>query len=263
MKSYAGKTALVTGASSGIGKAFAQRLASRGAKLILVARSKDRLDELAAQIGGAEVVALDLAEPSAAQSLFDEVARRHLSVDLLVNNAGFGKWGNFQDFDLATYAEMMNLNMRAVVALCHAFLPSMSAKGDCGILNVGSTGSLIPVPWSAVYGATKAFVLSLSEALYYEYKERGVMITALLPGATASNFASVANSAATKGDTPSDAPDMVADVGLDALLAGKCSVISGRNQIVAWLPRLLSRQRIVSIAGNSWRKTLRSRSVQV
>ena len=263
MKSYAGKTALVTGASSGIGKAFAQRLSARGAKLILVARSKDRLDELAGQIGGAEVIALDLAEPGAARRLFDEVSSRKLSVDLLVNNAGFGKWGNFQEFDPATYAEMMDLNMRAVVELCHAFLPSMAAKGDCGILNVGSTASLIPVPWSAVYGATKAFVLSLSEALYYEYKEKGVMITALLPGNTASNFAAVASAVADRGKTPGDTPDMVADVGLDALLSGKCSVISGKNQIVGWLPRVLSRQRVVSIAGETWRKTLRSRSVPV
>jgi short-subunit dehydrogenase len=269
MKTYAGKTALVTGASSGIGKALAEDLARRGARLILVARSKDRLDALAntlpARSGAAPVViAMDLAEAGAATRLAAEADRLGLRVDLLVNNAGFGKWGNFLDETLATYAEMMDLNMRAVVELCHAFLPGMAARGDCGVLNVGSTASYIPVPWSAVYGATKAFVLSFSEALYYEYRRKGVQITVLCPGNTESNFAAVANANAAKGKDAGDSPESVAKVGLDALLKGECSVISGSsNRQVAFLPRILSRKRVVTIAGETWRKRLRARGVTV
>jgi hypothetical protein len=248
---------------------MALKLAGRGARLVLVARSKDRLDELASEIraaSGAEaaVIAIDLGAAGAAARLFAEAGGRGLSVDLLVNNAGFGKWGNFLDFDPATYAEMVDLNIRAVVELCHVFLPSMAAKGDCGILNVGSTASYIPVPWSAVYGASKAFVLSFSEALYYEYRGKGVQVTALCPGNTATNFARVANAAAEKGKDPGDSPDGVAEVGLDALLRGECSVIPGaKNQQVAWLPRILSRKRVVSIAGETWRKQLKARAVEV
>ena len=213
MKSYSSKLSLVTGASSGIGKAIAADLASRGSNLILTARSKDRLEALAAELHAdrrlkVEVITLDLAADGAPQRLFEEVGRRGLSVDLLVNNAGFGKWGSFLDDDRPTYAEMMSLNMRAVVGLCHLFLPSMTAKGDCGILNVGSTASFIPVPWSAVYGATKAFVLSFSEALAYEYRDRGVQVTILCPGNTQSNFSKVANAKAVKGENESQFPRM-------------------------------------------------------
>ena len=269
MKSYSGKTALVTGASSGIGKAIAASLAARGARLILVARSKEKLEELAIQLRGPSgpepvVIAMDLAAPGAAVRLGEEAVRRGLTVDLLVNNAGFGKWGNFLDESVETYAEMVDLNIRAVVELCHVFLPAMAARGDCGILNVGSTGSFVPVPWAAVYGATKAFVLSFSEALYYEYRDRGVQVTALCPGNTESNFARVANAAAEKGAKAGNSPEMVANVGLDALLKGACSVIPGAsNQQVAWLPRLLSRKRVVTIAGETWRKTLGARGVAV
>jgi short-subunit dehydrogenase len=269
MKTYAGKTALVTGASSGIGKALAEDLARRGASLILVARSKDRLDALAATLRGPYgaaplVIAMDLAEAGAATRLVADVDRAGRAVDLLVNNAGFGKWGNFQDETLATYGEMIDLNIRAVVELCHGFLPGMAARRDCGILNVGSTASYIPVPWAAVYGATKAFVLSLSEALYYEYHEKGVQITALCPGNTASNFAAVAHASAAKSTNVGDSPESVAKVGLDALLRGECSVIPGfANGQAAFLPRILSRKRVARIAGETWRKRLLARGVAV
>jgi uncharacterized protein len=269
VKSYSGKTSLVTGASSGIGEALAVDLAKRGSNLILVARSKDRLDDLAAQLRAndhvkVEVIASDLGAEGASERLFKQVVQLGLSVDLLVNNAGFGKWGNFLDDDLATYAHMLHLNTRAVVELCHLFLPSMTASGDCGILNVGSTGSFVPVPWSAVYGATKAFVLSFSEALHYEFKDRGVQITVLCPGNTESNFAKVANANAQKGKGRSDPPELVAKIGLDALLRGKSTVIPGlANHQVAILPRVLSRARTLRIVGETWKKQLRTRGVRV
>lgn len=269
MKSYAGKTSLVTGASSGIGKAIAADLAKRQSNLVLVARSADRLEAIAADLRAAhrvtvDVVALDLAEEGAAERLFQEISRRGLAVDCLVNNAGFGKWGGFLDDSVATYAEMIALNTRAVVELCHVFLPSMAARGDCGILNIGSTGSFVPIPWSAVYGATKAFVLSFSEALSYEYKDRGVQVTVLCPGNTRSNFAKVANARAVKGESESDSPEWVAKIGLDALLAGKATVIPGlANQQVAILPRFLSRKRALAIVGETWKKRLLARGVTV
>jgi uncharacterized protein len=269
VKSYSGKMALVTGASSGIGKAIAADLAQRGANLVLVARSKDLLDTLAAELRAkhrvrVEVVASDLGAEGAASRLFEQTRALGLAVDLLVNNAGFGKWGNFLDDDLATCAQMMTLNMRAVVELCHLFLPSMTARGDCAILNVGSIGSFVPVPWSAVYCATKAFVLSFSEALNYEYKDRGVQVTVLCPGATATNFAAVANASARPDTKESETPEWVAGIGLDALLKGRCTVIPGfMNQQVAVLPRLLTRERVLKIAGESWKKRLRSRGVAV
>jgi len=269
MKSYAGKTSLVTGASSGIGKAIAADLAARKSNLVLVARSGPRLEAIAAELRAAhrvkvEVVALDLAEEGAADRLFQEVSRRGLEVDCLVNNAGFGRWGHFLDDSVATYSEMIALNTRAVVELCHVFLPSMAKRGDCGVLNVGSTGSFVPIPWCAVYGATKAFVLSFSEALSYEYKDRGVQITVLCPGNTQSNFARVANANAVKGESESDSAEWVAKIGLDALLAGKLTVIPGlANHQVAILPRFLSRQRALAIVGETWKKRLRARGVTV
>jgi len=269
MKSYAGKTSLVTGASSGIGKALAADLASRGSNLILTARSGDRLESLAAELRAAhgvkvEVIALDLSLEGAAGRLHTEVAARGLSVDLLVNNAGFGKWGPFLGDDLPTLAEMMNLNMRAVVELCHAFLPSLVARGDSAILNIGSTASFIPVPWSAVYGATKAFILSFSEALNYEFRDKGVHVAVLCPGNTASNFAAVANAKAKKPEGSDASAESVAKVGLDALLQGRCAVIPGlSNQSVAILPRVLTRQRTLAIAGETWKKRLAQRGVVV
>jgi short-subunit dehydrogenase len=270
MKSYAGKTALVTGASSGIGKAIAADLAGRGSNLVLTARSKDRLEEIAWALRAAhgvkiEVVALDLSLEGAAARLFQEVADRGLSVDLLVNNAGFGKWGNFLSDDLPTLAEMMTLNMRALVELCHLFLPSMAARGDCAILNIGSTGSFVPVPWSAVYGATKAFVLSFSEALNYEYKDNGVHVGVLCPGNTESNFAAVANAQAKKTEGESASAESVAKFGLDELLKGKCVMIPGgfANQQVTILPRVLPRARVVQIAGDTWKRRLLARGVTI
>lgn len=268
MKSFSGKTALVTGASSGIGKAFAESLAKRGARLILVARSKDRLDTIAASLtaGGTkvDVIAMDLSVPAAAARLQAETMRLGLEVDLLVNNAGFGKWGKFLDFDAATYSEMMHLNMDAVVELCHVYLPAMTRRGDCAILNVGSTGSFVSLPWTAVYAATKAFVLSFSEALSYELRGRGVTVTALCPGNTESNFATTANASVVKGAGESDSAEMVANFGLDAVLAGQMTVIPGAsNRLVAFLPRILSRARIVRIAGESWKKRLIERGMKL
>ena len=197
MKSFKGKTALITGASSGIGKAFAEALARRGAKVILTARSEAGLNAVAdalraAKAPGVEVIALDLAAPGAGAKLAAAVVAKGLEVDLLVNNAGFGKWGDFLSVEAAVDAEMVQLNITALVDLCHAFLPAMQARRDGGIINVASTAAFAPLPYAAVYSASKAFVLSFSEALFGECEDKGVHVLALCPGGPQSNFAAVA-----------------------------------------------------------------------
>ena len=192
-----GKTALITGASSGIGLAFAEALAARGLHLLLVARSEDKLRELATRLTKAhpikvEVLVADLEQPGAAQKVFD-AATKTGSVDLLINNAGFGKWGEFLDFDRETYASMVQLNVTALTELTHLFLPHLLSNKGLGVINVGSTASLVPVPYAGVYAATKAYVLSLTEALYGEYASKGLHFMTLCPGGTATNFATVAN----------------------------------------------------------------------
>ena len=268
MKSYAGKTALVTGASSGIGKAIAADLAKRDANLILVARSKDGAGgacRRTPRVGAvrADVIAMDLAEEGAPQRLFQEIGGLGLAVDLLVNNAGFGRWGNFLDDRIADYDEMIALNMRTVVDLCHLALPSMLARRDCAILNIGSTGSFVSLPWSAVYAATKAFVLSFSEALSYEYKDRGVQVTVLCPGETATGFAGIASR--NVHDSGGDSAELVAKAGLDGLLKGECVIIPGgmANRQVAILPRLLPRATTLRIVGETWKKRMVSRGIPV
>lgn len=268
MKTYKGKTALVTGASTGIGRAMAIDLSRRGAKVIAVARSEAQLQTLAGEFAskhaGLEVIAMDLAKPGAAARLHAEVAARGLAVDVLVNNAGFGKWGGFLDETPATYDEMINLNIKTLVELCQVFLPAMLARGDGGVINVGSTGSFMPVPWSSVYAATKAFVLSFSEGLSYECKDKGVQVTCLCPGNTDTNFAAVAHARADKAGQEGESPATVARVGLDALLKGKATVISGAaNRRMVSMMRMMSRDRVLRTVGESWKARLASRGILV
>jgi len=267
MKSFKGKTALITGASSGIGKAFAEALVKRGAKVIITARSEAGLnavaDELrAAKAPGVEVIALDLAVPGAGAKLAEAVKARGLEVDLLVNNAGFGKWGDFLSVDPAVDAEMVQLNITALVDLSHAFLPAMLARGDGGIINVASTAAFAPIPYAAVYSATKAFVLSFSEALFGECEGRGVHVLALCPGATQSNFAAVASGASGLTTPNMDTAAFVAEAGLRAFLGRRTFLITGKgNGRITVLTRLLSRKRVVRTTGRMWKGLLQSRGL--
>jgi len=155
MNSYKDKTALVTGASSGIGLAIANLLAKRGAHLILTARSTNKLNEVAKGIrdGGnrADVFPGDLSQTGAAEQLYKEVLAANLKVDLLVNNAGYGRWGDFTEFDRDDYAQMIQLNITTLTELCHLFIPDMVSRGSGGIINIGSIASFIPVPFASVY----------------------------------------------------------------------------------------------------------------
>jgi uncharacterized protein len=175
------ETALITGASSGIGEQFARQLAERGYDLILVARRKDRLEKLAGDLStSTHVIAKDLADEAA--SLKKDVDKLGLDVDLLVNNAGFGLRGRFLDADEGRDAEMVRLNCEAVVTLTRAFLPAMIERGRGGVITVASTAGMQPLPYEATYGATKAFALNFTEALHEELRGTGVRMLAVNPG---------------------------------------------------------------------------------
>jgi short-subunit dehydrogenase len=185
------RVALVTGASSGIGEALALALAARGTHVVLVARTVERLQALKARIeaasGHATVVGADLALPGAAQRLYDEVQRLNLHVDTLVNNAGFGFFGSFESEAPAHLSEMLQVNVVALTDLSHLFIPSLLARKGT-VLNIASTVAFQPAPYMAAYGATKAFVLSLSEALWAEYRDRGLRVASVCPGPVETPF---------------------------------------------------------------------------
>ncbi|MFM6407432.1 MAG: SDR family NAD(P)-dependent oxidoreductase, partial [Microcystis sp.] len=191
------KTALITGASTGIGVVFARQLAQRQMELILVARSRDKLEQLAAELEeqyGVKVTVIvqDLTVARAGKLVYDTVNQKGINVDLLVNNAGFGGYGAFSEQDLARQLEMIQLNNLVLVELSHYFLRPMLAGAGGAIINVASIAGFQPLPYLSVYAATKAFVLSFSESLWAENKDKGVKILALCPGPTESNFFEVA-----------------------------------------------------------------------
>lgn len=191
------RTALVTGASSGIGYEFAKLLAAEGFHLVLVARTVAPMTALAEELEAqhsirCHVIEKDLSRPNSARQVFEEVQKKALMPNLLINNAGVGLKGEFTHLDLERQIQMMRLNMESLVELTHHFLPTMLARKEGGILNVASTAAFQPGPGMAVYYATKAFVLSFSEALHEELKEKGVHVTALCPGPTETGFAAAA-----------------------------------------------------------------------
>jgi short-subunit dehydrogenase len=195
-----GTTALITGASSGFGVEFAHRLAERGADLVLVARRKDRLDALAAELQTkygtiSTVIAEDLSTPDAAATLVAILAEKKIVLSTLINNAGFGSHGLLTTVDPKRLADEIAVNVGAVVALTRAFLPELLQHGDGALINVASTAGFQPVPRMAVYGATKAFVLSFTQAVWYEAKGSGVRVFALCPGPGDTEFVDVADNA--------------------------------------------------------------------
>ena len=256
-RDYRGKTALITGASSGIGVEFANQLAARGANLVLVARRKDRLQVVADAVKlmhkvEATVIVADLAEVGAADKLFKTLARKKISVDVLVNNAGFGTFGEFEDADINKLSEQIQVNIAALVELSKLALPSMRKKNDGVILNVASTAAYQSVPYMAVYAATKAFVLSFTEALWAELLDTKVVAIALSPGGTKTEFFEVASD----GKAPSglgklETVEQVVAVAMNALdkETPPPSVISGAaNYALANLGRMVPRKMLVKIA---------------
>jgi uncharacterized protein len=228
-------TALVTGASSGIGVALATELARRGHALTLVARRADRLREMAAEIGGehgvrVEWVAADLTDASDRDRVPAEVAERGQVVDLLVNDAGMGTSGRFHELPIEKEIQLIRLNVEAMVALCGAFLPGMVERGSGGVLNVASVSGFMPVPQQATYSASKAFVLTFTEALTIDLHGTGVTATALCPGPVKTEFQGVADADDFASKLPKPlwiSPEDVAEQALKGLEKGSRVVTPG------------------------------------
>ncbi|MEO0399935.1 MAG: SDR family oxidoreductase [Pseudomonadota bacterium] len=226
------ETALITGASSGIGEALARVHAEKGGDLILIARRADKLNALKEELEGkhrirAHVITEDLSDEDAPQRIFDAVAAAGLSVDMLINNAGFGGRGKFHERAWREDRDMMQVNIIALSALTHLFLPVMVDRGTGRILNVSSPAGELPGPLQAVYFASKAYVTSFSNALAEELHDTDITVTALLPGATASEFAATSDMEETPlFDNPAS-PRSIAKTGYRAMLRGALTVFAG------------------------------------
>ena len=242
-----GNVALITGASAGLGVEMARIHASRGGDLILVARRGDRLEELGRELSAAhgvqvDSIVLDLSTPEAAVDLHWQVRSRNVAVDQLINNAGFGAHGSFTEIGTVRYQEMIRLNISTLVGLTHLFLPEMVQRGGGQVMNVASMAGFLPGPFMAVYYATKAFVISFSEAIAEELDGTGVTVTALCPRATRTEFATVAGMQHTGMFDDADSAPEVAAYGYDAMLRGEVIAIPGfvarmKIQALRLLPR--------------------------
>jgi short-subunit dehydrogenase len=243
--------ALITGASAGLGVEFARQLSKRGHRLVLVARRKERLEELARELGNARAVALDLSKKDAAAKLVADLATAGERVDLLVNNAGFGLIGRFAELEPRRLRQMIDLNCGALTELCSAVAPAMIARKSGAILNVASTAAFQPGPKMAVYFATKAFVLSLSEALHEELKPHGIKVSCLCPGPTRTEFGDVAGFGGNGlfDRVAMNAPEVV-EAGLAGLDRNRAVVVTGWvNKLGAASTRFAPRSVVRRIAG--------------
>jgi len=243
------QTALVTGGSGGIGLELAKNLARAGFDLVLVARKRDTLEAAAGQLEGkfgikAHVFAADLRLQDAPQAIFDFLSNENIDIDVLVNNAGFGLGGEFADTAIQRELDMIQVNIAALTHLTKLFIPPMIKRKSGRVLNVASTGAFQPGPLRAVYYATKAYVLSFSEALAEELRNTGVTVTALCPGPTQTDFAEAAqrtNSRLFRTFGAADAAD-VAKYGFDAMMHGKRLAIPGfTNKVIAQANRFAPR----------------------
>src|SRR6478752_4929934 len=244
--------ALITGASAGLGVEFARQLSKRGHRLVLAARRRERLEELAEELGNARAVAIDLSKKDAAAKLMADVAAAGEEVEILVNNAGFGLIGKFAELDAKRERQMIDLNVATLTDLCRAVAPGMIERKSGGIINVASTAAFQPGPKMAVYFATKAFVLSLSEALHEELKPHGVKVTCLCPGPTRTEFGDVAGFGGNGlfDKVAMESPDVV-KAGVEGLDKNKAIVVPGVvNKLVTFSGRLVPRSITRKIAGS-------------
>jgi hypothetical protein len=246
------KVALVTGASAGLGVEFARQLSKRGHRLVLAARRKERLHELAKELGKARAVAIDLSKKDSAAKLMADLEANGEVVDVLVNNAGFGLIGRFAELDGKRERQMIDLNVGALTELCRAAAPGMIERKSGAILNVASTAAFQPGPKMAVYFATKAFVLSLTEALHEELKPHGVHVTCLCPGPTRTEFGDVAGFGGNGlFDRVAMESPAVVTAGLEGLDRNKAVVVPGLvNKIGASSTRFAPRSVVRKIAGS-------------
>ncbi|WBO83874.1 SDR family NAD(P)-dependent oxidoreductase [Hymenobacter yonginensis] len=259
-------TALITGASRGIGRAFAAELARRGYNLLLVARSAAQLEEVAAELRQqfkvqAAVLAQDLAAPHAVETVAEWAGSQTQELAVLVNNAGYGLWGRFEDLALEEQQNMLQLNMHVPVALTHRLLPTLRRQPRAYILNVASTAAYQAVPTLTLYAASKAFLLSFSRGLRYELRDTSVSVTCLSPGATTTDFADRAGMSAGLQETAnkvSMTPAQVAQAGIEAMLSGEAELIPGAlNKISSKLTGLVPKSLTEKIAAGIYEKHLK------
>jgi short-subunit dehydrogenase len=245
------RVALITGASAGLGEEFARQLSKRGHRLVLAARRKDRLEALARELGNARAVVSDLSKKDAAAKLIANLEEAGEQVDNLINNAGFGLIGRFAELDPKRERQMVDLNVGALTDLCRAVAPQMIGRKSGAILNVASTAAFQPGPNMAVYFATKAYVLSFTEALHEELKPHGVSVTCLCPGPTRTEFGEVAGFGGNGAfDRFAMAAEPVVRAGLEGLDKNHAVVVPGiSNKIGAASTRFAPRSWVRKIAG--------------
>ncbi len=232
-------TALITGASSGIGRELSHIHAKQGGDLVIIARHENSLQELAKELTTkyeveVKIIIKDLSDPKAPKEIYDEVKQSKIEIDYLINNAGFGGIGAFYEGSLKTYTDMIQVNITSLTELTHLFLTDFLKRDTGKILNVASVAGLVPGPFHAVYFATKAYVISFTEAIASEVYGKNITVTTLLPGATDTNFAKVANMENTLTFRNAASARKVAQQGYEAMIQGKIQVIAG----VQWLDRL-------------------------
>ena len=251
LKQLADKWALVTGASSGLGAEFARQLAARGMHLVLTARRLDLMEDLAAELHTkhgtrCEIIAADLSDPEEPIRILNEISNRNITIELLVNNAGFGVVGEIHQVEIDRMLQMIRLNVSALMELTYRVLPGMLERGHGSILNVSSLSAFQPVAYMGVYAASKAFVLHFSEALHCELKDRGITVTAVCPGVTRTNFFDVAGAPGWLQKHSSLSVEMVVKAGLKAMGRQRQYYVPGwKNYLLTLLVRIGSRRRVV------------------
>ncbi len=256
-------TALITGASTGIGAVFAEQLAAQGHDLVLVARSQEKLQALSDRLSQtydikATVIVQDLLATGATAGIFSQLAEFDIEVDLLVNNAGFGTYGELADGDLQTYLNMIQLNVSVLIDLTYKALQGMKQRRSGSILNISSTAAFQPIPYFAVYAATKSFVLSFSEALWYECQPYGVKVLGVCPGPTETQFFKTAEFPDAMESPPGQSlasPEEVVKEALKALAQGQSNVVTGglTNQILVNASRFVPREMLTKAVGDMFK----------
>jgi len=255
------KATLITGASSGIGEAFARRLAAERHNLVLVARSENRLHEICDELMlkhkiTAHYVSTDLTAYGAHDELQRETERHGFEIDWLINNAGFGAMGDFTELDIDRALEMISLNVSTVVSLTHLYLKGMRTRGSGKIINVSSAAGFQPIPFMAVYAATKAFVTSFSEALAEENRPFGIQVMALCPGSTQTNFFAASNIERPVTVKGQQTPEQVVESALRGVKGGRAKVVSGFTNYIG---SLLGKHAPNAITTRAIGRALRSR----
>lgn len=245
------QTVLITGASSGLGAAFAAQFLRDGYHVILTARNVPQLEALVATYPSEQwtIIPQDLSQPDGASRLYEAIKRQHLNIDILINNAGFGLLGEFHALSLTQQLTMMQVNMTALVELTYLCLGDMETQGSGKILNVASVAAYLPGPMMAIYYATKAFVLSFSQALAEEYARTSIQISVLAPGATKTNFAQVANVEKTKMFAMPMRSEKVVAIAYKQFFQGRKVIIPGKmNHVIVAATKVLPRPFLAKLA---------------